>query len=51
MYKVIWLVKFRPDHSYPADAATLQWFGATQLQVFPADGEAELVTPVIGLQG
>jgi branched-chain amino acid transport system substrate-binding protein len=47
----IGLVKFREDHSYPADAATLQWFGATQLQVYPSDGEAELVTPVIGLQG
>jgi len=43
-------VKFRPDHSFPADAATLQWFGNAQLQVFPADGEAQLVTPVVGLQ-
>lgn len=46
----IGLVTFRADHSYPADAATVQWFGNAQLQVFPSDGEAELVVPVIGLQ-
>jgi len=43
-------VRFREDHSFPADAATLQWFGDAQLEVFPAGGEADLVTPVTGLQ-
>ncbi|OJX64459.1 MAG: hypothetical protein BGO95_08235 [Micrococcales bacterium 73-13] len=43
-------VKFRADHSFEADAATLQWFGNEQLQVVPQDGDAKLVTPVVGLQ-
>ena len=46
----IGFVKFRPDHTFPAAAATLQWFGNTQLQVYPDNGEATLVTPVTGLQ-
>lgn len=46
----IGLVKFRPDHTFPAAAATLQWFGNAQLQVYPDNGEATLVTPVTGLQ-
>ena len=43
-------VKFRADHSFEADAATLQWFGNEQLQGVPQDGDAKLVTPVVGLQ-
>ena len=44
------LVKFRDDHSVAVNVANVQWFGDEQLGVFPVGGEAELVTPAVGLQ-
>lgn len=44
-------VAFRDDHTFPADAATVQWFGDQQLEVYPAVARWSLVTPVTGLQG
>ena len=44
------LVKFRDDHSVAVNVANVQWFGDEQLGVFPVGGEADLVTPTVGLQ-